>query len=117
MKHYVITCIIFGTHRKELSEVPLNMEHANWTSETAVLLASSPPSPLGFPPPPRDAGVAGDGAFIRTPTSPRVGVSVTFSDTVQVKGAEGNTGRTRGKTTGTQFGSGSSPREEWWERS
>lgn len=49
-------------------------------------------SPLSFSflPPQRDAGGAEDRASIRTPTSPRAATSVTFSDTVQVNGAEGN---------------------------
>ena len=46
------------------------------------------PLSLGFPPRQEDAGVAGDRASIRTPTSPRGTTSVTFSDTVQVKRAE-----------------------------
>ena len=75
--------------------------------------------PLGFPPPPRDAGVAGDGTSIRTPTSPRVGASVTFSDTVQVKGAKGNTRKEKDKKKDDRHTVrfGFIPREELWERS
>lgn len=50
-------------------------------------------SPLSFgflPVQEGDAGVEEDGASLRTPTSPRAAASVTFSDTVQVKGAQGD---------------------------
>ncbi len=48
------------------------------------------PLSLGFAPPSNHAGLAEERPSTRTPTSPRTANSVTFSDTVQVKGAEGD---------------------------
>ena len=92
------------------------MEYANWTSETARAFS---PLLFGFPPPPRDAGVAGNDASIHTHISPRVGASVTSSDTVQVKGAEENTRKEKDKKKDDRHTVrfGFIPREEWWERS